>query len=169
MNDFLIQLLSNFFATIFAGLLLYWVLEKRVKDTIKEDKINRLLKNLAGDLLYNYVRAEKSLEKKVEYLNQDRFTLAKYHTEELLAFYYQKPLSETKKFPYTKLRGIIAKLEDNNALAELIFKSSDSTAIKENKVEYFENAEKAKATIVEFLKEIERFYKERGISLGEYS
>lgn len=169
MKDFFIQLFSNFFATILAGLLLYWFLDKRIRDSIQKAEINRLLKNLAGDLAYNYVRAQKSLSKKDEYLNNDRFTLSQYHTGELRAFYYQKPFSENAQFPYAKLLGIITKLEDNNGLAELVFKIPGAKAIRENKVQYFENAEKIMVTITAFLSEIEPFYKDRGIVLGEYS
>ncbi len=168
-STFIEQLLSNFLATIGAGFLLYFILEKKIKDSARKDEVKRRLTILASDLSYNFVRAQKSVEHKDEYLNSNRFTLSQYETRELRAFYYQKPLPEKDRFPYTKLIGLITKLEDNNVLAQQVFNSSDIKAIRENKVQYFKNANEIMIKIKDFLTEVEPFYISRGIVLTGYS
>lgn len=163
------QFFPNLLATIVAGLLLYVFVEKRVRNNLKKNELRRLLKNLAGDLSYNFVSAEKVLEKKEEYLLQERFTLSRYRIEGLLIFYYQKPISEEKKFPYIKLLSLIKKFEENNRLAKSVFTLSTAEAQQANKSDYLKNAEKLKIEIVNFLNEIEKFYKEEEIILTEHS
>lgn len=61
-SDFFIQLSSNFLATIFAGLILYYCLENRVKAELRKREIRKVLSNFGSELIYNYVLADKILK-----------------------------------------------------------------------------------------------------------
>ena len=168
MKDFLIQFSANFFSTLGAGILLYILLDKRIQDNFKNTTLKKLLRNLAGDLIYNYVSIKKLLEKSTEY-SGDRFTLNQFRTDGLIKFYYQQPYSENKKFPYVKLLALSKKFNENNFLLNLIFQVKTEKAQKENKIQYLENASKLKIEITSFLNEIDRFYKEQKLVLTGFS
>lgn len=168
-KSFIIQLLANLLGAIVAGFTLYFFLQKRIEDKIKYNEKKRLLKNLVGDLSYNWVSAKKVLDNSEEYLSQERFTLSNYRTDGLIAFYYQKPYKENELFPYIYLLSLIKKFEDNNRLASLVFSNINATSQIDNKKQYFANAQKLQIEISKFLNEINKFYKDENIILTGYS
>ena len=164
-KEFLIQLIS----TIVAGFILYWFIERKLNDTNSRNEIKRLLKGLVGDLGYNYVGAGKVVEKEDEYLTTDSFTLFRYRTKALDAFFYEKPFQDELKFPYVKLLALIHKFENYNSISELIFTGNDPKKVLTNKSQWIQNAKVIKEDIVRLLNEIENFYKTYNIILTEYS
>ncbi len=168
-TSFAEQLAANLAATILAGVFLYIILEKNVSDKLRRDNANKMLKNLAGDLSYNYVSADKVLQKQEEYLSGNRFTLNRFRTDYLVNFSYQKPFEEKDKFPYVRLMALIKKFEENNILASLVYNNNDHQAVLTNKKEYFSNIAKLKKDIVDFLNDINPFFLREKIILTEFS
>ena len=169
--DTLIQpsLFSDTLATVIGGIVLYFFLQSQINKIIEDKKKVNLLKNLAGDFSYNFVKAEKISQNSREYLEKNRFTLTRYQTKALITFYYQKPFPEKDKFPYIKLLSFIDRFESDNSLRNSILRGGTEDVISENKKQFLNNVERYKKDIPEFLNEIEGFYKRYKIILREYS
>ncbi len=154
------QFFSNFLATILAGLILYLCLEKKVREKIEKNEMKKIFENLIDELLFNHVLAEKIIKDRKKYMETDTFTLGKYRTKGLVTFYYTKPFGDEQKFPYTKLLGLIHKLDANNNLIRLVFSSQIPRVISINKLKVLGEAEMIIAKTAELLRDSEKFRKQ---------
>ncbi len=157
LNGLLVQFLANLLGTIAGGVVLYLALNKRIENRIKEERIVKLLKNLAWGLGFNWVKTNKISNNIDKYRKMNKFTASKYHIENLIEFLAQRPIPEKDEFPYVRLLALADKLEQDNFVRDSVFDARDEQTQKDIKNQFLDNLEHRKTEIEEFLKSIEIF------------
>lgn len=152
-REFWIGFSANFLATLLAALLLYILIERRVKDFQTQNEKIKLLRNLLTELITNYVISERIIENEPKSLITDSFPIARFKFTHLNNFLYARPIEDEKKF-YLTLSSLATNMEMANSLMDTIFLSSDGKAIIENKKTVIEMAPRLSTQINNLLVEL---------------
>lgn len=156
MCDFIKQVIVNFLGTVFGGVLLYFLLEKRFIDAKNTDYTKKLLKNLLGETIRNIIVAERIIKDDKKILSTAQFPIARFKTNATEIFTYERPIPKHRKF-YLDLSGIVSNMEGINSLIGLVFSNNGEKSIITNKKEILSLAPRLLGKLNEVLLKLVEF------------
>lgn len=151
-GDFLTQFLANLLATIIGGVVIYFLLEYRLRKIESERVVSSLIKNLYLEVIKDFVIAERIGNSAPTALSKDVFPIAKFKTDAISNFIASRPFPGEEEF-YSKLSGVATNMESTNSLIDLVFMGPKSS-IHANKASAISSASSIKGALDEVLRKI---------------
>lgn len=151
-SDFWTQFVSNLLATVFGTLIIYFLVEQRLKDFETRKTTKGLIVNLYQEVIKDYVVAERIAALSPIMLTSSQFPVAKFDTTASSSFIALRPVTGEEKF-YLKLRAVVTNMESTNRLIDMIF-TGRSPTILANKKAAHSSATKIKTDLDNILSKI---------------